>query len=267
MRTLLLICILCSVSGLYGVEAPPTMHVDAGSGEIKPVIGSPGSDDGGFSVNINLGEAQQGTSNAVKLLLLITVLAVAPAFLIMMTSFTRVIIVLGFVRRALGTNTLPPNQAVLGLALFLTMFIMAPTVQSIYNEAYLPFSEKKMAEDDALEVAGDHVRMFMAKHTRRNDLAMFVNMAGGEKPETIKDVPFSTLIPAFITSELKTAFQMGFIIFLPFVIIDLVIAAILMALGMMMLPPVIISLPFKILLFVLIDGWALLTHSIVVSYG
>ena len=273
-----LLCLLLlsmSCQGLWALEAPPVVAFDAASGQVASVdtnVEAAGLDmekeaDGSLSLNINLGSEERGTSNAVKLLLLITVLAIAPAFLVMMTSFTRVIIVLGFVRRALGTNTLPPNQAVLGLALFLTMFIMAPTVQSIYDEAYKPYVDNKMSEDMALETAGDHVRMFMAKHTRRNDLAMFINISGAEKPETIKDVPFTTLIPAFITSELKTAFQMGFIIFLPFVIIDLVIAAILMALGMMMLPPVIISLPFKILLFVLIDGWALLTHSIVASYG
>ena len=220
-----------------------------------------------FSININLGQDQEGTSNAVKLLLLITVLSIAPAFLVMMTSFTRVIIVLGFIRRALGTNTLPPNQAILGLALFMTMFIMAPTIQGIYDEAYVPYAEERISETEAIDRASGHVRLFMAKHTRKNDLAMFVKMSKAERPRTINDVPFTTLVPAFITSELKTAFQMGFIIFLPFVIIDLVIAAILMALGMMMLPPVIISLPFKILLFVLIDGWALLTHSIVASYG
>ena len=144
---------------------------------------------------------------------------------------------------------------------------MAPTAQSLYEEAYLPYVEEQITEEVAIERAEGSVRVFLSKHTRRTDLAMFINVSGAAQPKTMQDVPLTTLIPAFITSELKTAFQMGFIIFLPFVIIDLVIAAVLMALGMMMLPPVIISLPFKILLFVLIDGWALLTHSIITSYG
>lgn len=270
----LLIAYMAGIGGAVtasALEAPPVIssdnvHVTEGVHQAPHIPDGKKSGDL-FNINIDLGDDREGMSKAIKILLTLTVLSVAPAFLIMMTSFTRVIIVLGFVRRALGTNTLPPNQAVLGLALFLTMFIMAPTMETMYDYAYAPYIAEEISEDVALQRAEDTIRAFLAKHTRKNDLSMFINISGGERPNTIQDVPLTTLIPAFITSELKTAFQMGFILFLPFVIIDLVIAAVLMALGMMMLPPVMISLPFKILLFVLIDGWALITHSIVASYG
>lgn len=213
------------------------------------------------------GDEREGASNAVKIMLLITVLAVAPGFLMLMTSFTRIIIVMGFVRRALGTQTLPPNQVLLGLSLFLTFFVMAPQFNAINDNAFQPYLREEISDREALDRATAEVRQFMARHTRKSDLALFVNIAGGPRPETIDDVGFLVLVPAFITSELKTAFQMGFIIFLPFIVIDLVIAAILMALGMMMLPPVMISLPFKVLLFVLVDGWTLLVASLVSSYA
>jgi flagellar biosynthetic protein FliP len=234
---------------------------------IDPVGALNGDAAGGIVLSIDPGRGPEGTSNVVKLMLLITVLAVAPGFIMMMTSFTRIIIVLGFARRALGTQTLPPNQVLLGLALFLTLFIMAPTLTKINNDALQPFLAEEITETVAIERATDHARDFLAAHTRKADLALFLKISGAERPETIDDVPFLTLIPAFITSELKTAFQMGFVLFLPFVVIDLVIAAILMSLGMMMLPPVMISLPFKVLLFVLVDGWTLLVSSLVASYG
>jgi flagellar biosynthetic protein FliP len=183
------------------------------------------------------------------------------------TCFTRVIIVLGFARRALGTQTLPPNQVMVGLAIFLTLFIMAPTVTEIYEQAYAPYVAEEIDDQQALQRGMDSMRAFMAKHTRKSDLALFIRIAGDERPATIADVKMTTLVPAFITSELKTSFQMGFVIFLPFLVIDMVIAAVLMALGMMMLPPVVISLPFKILLFVLVDGWALLVQGLVASYA
>ena len=201
-----------------------------------------------------------------RLLLIITILSVAPGFLMMMTSFTRIIIVLGFVRRAIGTQTLPPNQVMLGLALFLTFFIMAPTFQDLNQEVITPYFAEEIDDGVALDRAESVMKEFMGRHTRSSDLALFVRIAGDERPESLDDVSFWTLVPAFVTSELKTAFQMGFIIFLPFVIIDVVISGVLMALGMMMLPPVMISMPFKILLFVLVDGWALLIQSLVASY-
>ena len=196
-----------------------------------------------------------------KILIVITVLSLAPSFLMMMTCFPRIIIVLGFLRRALGTQTLPPNQVMIGIALFMTFFVMAPTFQDVYDEAYVPYMAETISEDQALINAENVMRGFLAKHTRKNDLIAFIKIAGEERPETVEDVPFTVLIPAFVTSELKTAFQMGFVLFLPFLVIDLVIAALLMALGMMMLPPVVVSLPFKILLFVLVDGWTILLQG------
>ena len=291
LRLLCFLCLLCFVlfpKGLYAVEAPPVVEPDGtGAGELVNVestggdetdaaIIAPGGEDplgalqgdapGRIVIEVG-GNDREGTSNAVKIFLLITVLSIAPGFLMMMTSFTRIIIVMGFVRRALGTQTLPPNQVLLGLSLFLTLFIMAPQFKAINDNALQPYLREEISEEVAVDVATDEVRNFMARHTRKADLALFINIAGEERPETIDDVSFLVLIPAFITSELKTAFQMGFIIFLPFIIIDLVIAAILMALGMMMLPPVMISLPFKILLFVLVDGWTLLVASLVASYA
>jgi flagellar biosynthetic protein FliP len=222
---------------------------------------------GGLVVSIDQPQGTGGWSTAVSILLLITVLAVAPSFLMMVTSFTRIIIVLGFLRRALGTQTLPPNQVMVGLALFLTLFVMAPTLNRINTEAVQPFMSEQITQQVALDNAKSAVKDFMLKHTRKNDLALFIRLAKEERPVSAADVSFTTLVPAFITSELKTAFQMGFIIFLPFLVIDLVISAVLMALGMMMLPPVVVSLPFKILVFVLVDGWVLLMQGLVASYG
>lgn len=223
--------------------------------------------DPGVTISVSPGAGKEGFGSAMTLLLVITALAVAPAFLMMMTSFTRVIIVLGFVRRALGTQTLPPNQVMLGLALFLTLFIMAPTLKRVNDEALQPYLTDTITQPVALERAKGVARDFMLKHTRKNDLALFIRIAGEERPQSAADVSFTTLLPAFMTSELKTAFQMGFILFLPFLVIDLVVAAVLMALGMMMLPPVVVSLPFKILLFVLVDGWVLLLQGLVRSYA
>jgi flagellar biosynthetic protein FliP len=222
---------------------------------------------GGLTVSVASPTGKQGMSSAVSLLLVITVLSIAPAFLMMMTSFTRIIIVLGFLRRALGTQTLPPNQVMVGLALFLTLFVMAPTFNRINSQAVQPYLKEQITQEQAIEQAKAAARDFMAKQTRKADLALFIRLAKEERPATIADVSFTALVPAFITSELKTAFQMGFIIFLPFLVIDLVVSAVLMALGMMMLPPVVVSLPFKILLFVLVDGWTLLMQSLVASYG
>lgn len=201
-------------------------------------------------------------STSVKLLLLLTVFSLAPGILILMTSFTRIVIVLSFVRTSLATQQMPPNQVLVGLALFLTFFIMAPTFQQVYDEALEPLFVEEVTLDEAYESASVPMKEFMAKHTRQKDLALFMNYSGAERPETIQDIPLMTLIPAFAISELKTAFQMGFMIFIPFLVIDMAVASVLMSMGMMMLPPVMISLPFKILLFVLVDGWYLITHSL-----
>lgn len=247
---------------IEGVAAPAPTKVDQ-PGQVLPALPNPGQ----LKLTLDAGAGADGMSNAVSLLLLITVLAVAPAFIMMMTCFTRVIIVLGFVRRALGTQTLPPNQVVVGLALFLSLFIMAPTIKRVETEAWTPLQKQEITQAQALTAAKEAVKEFMLKHTRKNDLALFIRLAKEERPKTAADISFLTLVPAFVTSELKTAFQMGFVIFLPFLVIDLVISAILMSLGMMMLPPVVISLPFKILLFVLVDGWTLIIQGLAASYA
>src|SRR5690625_1772832 len=205
-------------------------------------------------------------STSVKLILLLTILSLAPGILILMTSFTRIIVVLGFVRTSLATQQMPPNQVLIGLALFLTFFVMAPTFQEVYAESLEPLFNEEISLDEAYESASVPLKNFMASHTREKDIALFLNYTDTERPETIQDIPLSTLIPAFAISELKTAFQMGFIIFIPFLIIDMAVASILMSMGMMMLPPVMISLPFKILLFVLVDGWYLITYSLLQGY-
>ncbi|WP_188454377.1 flagellar type III secretion system pore protein FliP [Virgibacillus oceani] len=205
-------------------------------------------------------------ATSVKLLLLLTVLSLAPSILILMTSFTRIIIVLSFVRTSLATQQMPPNQVLIGLALFLTFFIMAPTFNEVYDEALQPLFNEEISLDEAYDKASAPMKDFMAKHTRQKDLALFMNYAELEKPETVQDIPMTTLVPAFAISELKTAFQMGFMIFVPFLIIDMAVASVLMSMGMMMLPPVMISLPFKILLFVLVDGWYLITHSLLEGF-
>src|SRR5699024_8145090 len=201
-------------------------------------------------------------SASVKLLLLFTDLSLAPGIVILMTSFTRIVIVLSFVRTSLATQQMPPNQVLIGLALFLPFFIMAPVFGEVYDDALQPLFDEKITLDEAYDKASAPMKDFMAKHTRQKDLALFMKYAELEKPETVQDIPITTLVPAFAISELKTAFQMGFMIFVPFLIIDMAVASVLMSMGMMMLPPVMISLPFKILLFVLVDGWYLVTHSL-----
>jgi flagellar biosynthetic protein FliP len=204
--------------------------------------------------------------NAVQLLLLVGGISLVPALLFTVTGFTRILIVLGFIRQGLGTNSAPPNQVLVGIAFFLTLFVMSPTINKIKTEAYEPLHAGRITQQVALERAEEPMREFMFDQTRTSDLALFAKLAKIKKPETRKDIPTVVLIPAFTISELKTAFQIGFLIFLPFLIIDLVVGATLMSMGMVMLPPVFISLPFKILLFVLVDGWGLVTRSIVESF-
>jgi flagellar biosynthetic protein FliP len=204
---------------------------------------------------------------ALQILILLTILTLSPSILIMATSFTRILIVLNFVRRALTTQQEPSNQILIGLALFLTFFTMSPVIDQIYKNSVQPFLAKEIDYLEAYDKAITPVREFMFSHTRKTDLALFAGMEGGTKPQTKADFSTLALIPAFMTSEIRTAFQMGVIIFLPFLIIDLVVASILMSMGMIMLPPVMISLPFKILLFVMIDGWNLVIKSLVLSFG
>jgi flagellar biosynthetic protein FliP len=206
-------------------------------------------------------------SLSIQTLLLLTSLSFLPALLLMMTSFTRIVIVMSLLRQAIGTQTSPPNQVVVGLALFLTFFIMAPVADKIYTDAYLPLSENKISFPEALERGSVPLRGFMLKQTREAELTLFTKIAKQPKPASAEQVPMRVLIPAFVTSELKTAFQIGFIVFIPFLIIDMVVASVLMSMGMMMMSPVIVSLPFKIMLFVLVDGWNLLIGSLVQSFG
>ena len=207
------------------------------------------------------------SSNALQILLLIGGLSIIPAILFTVTGFTRILIVLGFIRNALGTQNTPPNQVLIGIALFLTLFVMFPTIKAIKNDAYEPLSKHQITMTQALDRGQEPLREFMFKQTRTQDLSLFVSLAKlKNQPKTRAQVPTYVLIPAFIMSELKTAFQIGFLIFLPFLLIDLIISSTLMSMGMVMLPPTFISLPFKILLFVLVDGWDLVTHSLVASF-
>ncbi len=220
------------------------------------------------SIDLGIGIAESPADVAVTLqiLLLLTILTLAPAILILMTSFTRSVIVLSFIRNALATNQMPPNQVIIGLALFLTFFVMAPVFGTVYQDALVPFLDGDLEVEAALDIALEPLRDFMFTHTRERDLAMLIEARGDEPPQGREDVDTLTLIPAFVISELKTAFQLGFVIFVPFLVIDMIVASTLMAMGMMMLPPVMISLPFKILLFVLMDGWHLVVRSLLLSY-
>ncbi len=205
-------------------------------------------------------------STSVKLVLLLTVLSLAPSILILMTCFTRIVIVLSFTRTALATQQMPPNQVIIGLALFLTFFIMAPTFSEVNEVALQPLFDEEIGLEEAYDRAAMPFKEFMAEHTRQKDLELFINYNKAEAPESVEDIPLTMLVPAFALSEIKTAFQMGFMIFIPFLVIDMVVASVLMSMGMMMLPPVMISLPFKILLFILVDGWYLVMKSLLQSF-
>ncbi len=206
------------------------------------------------------------SGNALQILLLVGGISLVPALLFTVTGFTRILIVLGFIRSGLGTPTAPPNQVLVGIALFLTLFVMAPTFNAINKEAIQPLRAERISQETALKRAEGPMREFMFDQTRSKDIALFAKLAKLDQPKTRADIPTHVLIPAFIISELKTSFQIGFLIFLPFLVIDLVVSATLMSMGMVMLPPVFISLPFKILLFVLVDGWNLITQSLVQSF-
>lgn len=219
-----------------------------------------------FSINIEQEEDPGQVSVVLQIFLLLTVLSIAPALLIMMTSFTRIAIVLSVLRQAIGTHSMPPNQIILGLSLFLTFFIMAPVWEKVNTEAIQPYLEKKITQKQALENAFKPIRSFMFKQTREKDLAMLVQISNTARPKNMDDIPTSVLIPSFILSELKTAFQMAFMLYVPFLVIDMVVASVLLSMGMMMLPPIMISLPFKLMLFVLADGWYLIVGSLVKSF-
>ena len=220
-----------------------------------------------FTVGLEDAESPEQVATVLQVMLLLTVLSLAPAILVMMTSFTRLLVVFSFLRHALGTQSMPPNQILIGLALFLTTFIMAPVWTQINETAYKPYLANELTQREALEIASVPVREFMFKQTREKDLALFIKLAKYDRPFNKEDVPLPALIPAFVISELRTAFTIGFIIYVPFLVIDMVVASVLLSMGMMMLPPIMISLPFKLMLFVLVDGWHLIVGSLVQSFG
>ncbi len=238
------------------VSIPGTAHAQpAVSGALDRAFGSLG------------GSESAGLSLSLQLLLVMGLLTILPSLILMMTSFTRILIVLSILRQALGLQQSPPNQVLIGLALFLSLFIMAPTLEKVNDQAIAPYSAGTINAEQAIVKAGDEFHAFMLRQTRERDLALFADMADAPKFKNQSDVPFSILLPAFVTSELKTAFQIGFMLFLPFLVIDLVVSSVLMSLGMMMMSPMLVSLPFKLLLFVLVDGWAMLLGSLAASFG
>ena len=242
------------------IERPPDPDAAIGNG-------NRGRNEDKATISLDVGGEEGKPSQSLLIIILLTLLAVAPALMIMLTSFTRIVIVLSLTRNALGLQGVPPNQVLVGLALFLSLFVMGPTLSKINEEALQPMLKGDIGQQEAYDVAIVPLRSFMMEQTRPDELAMFVSASTNEKPSTPADVTLSALIPAFILSELKTAFIIGFIIFIPFLVIDMVVSSSLMSMGMMMLPPVLVSLPFKLLLFVLVDGWALVTKSLLTSFG
>ena len=251
-RTAIVILMLLAAGFLLATVSP----CHAQSGVVVPKI------------NIGVGSAKspEEVSNSLRILLVMTVLSLAPALLIMLTSFTRIIIVLSFTRTAIGSPQVPPNSVLVGLALFLTFFTMAPVVQKIHQSAFQPYMEHKISFENATASASGPLKDFMLKQTRTKDIALFINLSKSPRPKTKDDLDMSVVIPAFLISELKTAFTIGFVIFIPFLVIDMVVSVTLMSMGMMMLPPMMVSMPFKILLFVLVDGWHLIVRSIALSF-
>lgn len=219
-------------------------------------------------ISFEVGEAStpEDVSVTIEILFLLTILTLAPAILIMLTSFTRIVVVLSFLRMAIGTQQIPPTQLIVGLSLFLTMFVMGPTMERVYDDAIVPYMEEQMDHETALDLAMRPIRTFMLKNTREKDLALFTKLSRSPRPANVDELTNRVLIPSFVISELKTAFQISFVLFIPFIIIDMVVSSTLLSMGMMMLPPVTVSLPFKILLFVLVDGWHLIVQSIVTSF-
>ncbi len=219
-------------------------------------------------ISVQLGEAKDAgeLSSTLQIVLLITILALAPSIIIMVTSFVRFAVVLSFLRHAIGVQQMPPNQLILALALILTFFVMSPVIDQAYNDGIKPFLDQKISKEEAFDKTVAPVRTFMLAQTREKDLGLFVNIAKMNKPDKPENIPLHVLIPGFVISELRVAFQIAFVLFIPFLVIDMVVASVLMSMGMMMLPPIIVSLPFKILLFVLVDGWYLLVKSLVESF-
>ncbi len=251
--------IIAAISVLT-ILAPTTMALAQGAG---------GGGTGIPKITIGVGDAQDPSdvSTAVKILLLFTVLSLLPSALVMLTSFTRIVVVLGFMRQAMGTHSAPNNQVIIGLSLFLTVFIMWPIFNQIKEQSLDPYMENSISYEEATTLAIKPLRSFMLMHTNQKDLALFAKASRIPKPKTVEDLPIHIVIPAFMTSELRTAFMIGFLIYMPFLIIDMIVASILMSMGMMMLPPIMISLPFKLMVFVLADGWFLIIGSLLKSFG
>ena len=220
-----------------------------------------------LQLNVETAKTPEEVAVVLEIIALLTILALAPAILILMTPFTRLVVVFHFLRQAMGTQSSPPNQVIVGLALFMTFFIIKPVAQDIYQQSLNPYLERQITFDRAFEEAQMPIRKFLLRNTRESDLALFVKGADMKKPETRDDVSLLVLIPAYVISELKTAFIIGFVLYIPFLVIDMVVASVLLAMGMMMLPPIMISLPFKLMLFVLVDGWHLITGSLLKSFG
>lgn len=241
--------------------APP-----ASAPAVTAVPNAPGAVPSQASVSINLGGAVNKPSDSLTIIILLTLIGLAPSLLMMMTSFTRIVVVLSLTRNALGLQAIPPNQVVVGLALFLSLFIMSPVLTKVNTDAVQPYLHGKLTQGQAYNIGRKPVHDWMLKQTRSSELALFVSAEGKAKPKAPDDVSMAALVPAFVLSELKSAFIMGFVIFIPFLVIDLIVSSSLMSMGMMMLPPVLVSLPFKILLFVLIDGWALVVKSLLTSF-
>jgi len=254
LMSLIIVCIIAIPVNAEPVDDTGTSGTATVLDDILPKLGE------------SLTDTPEKTASTIQLLLLLTVLTLVPSILVLMTGFTRIVIVMSFVRNAMGTQQMPPNQVLIGLSLFLTLFLMSPVITEVYDKAYQPMIRNEITQEDALENAMQPIRNFMFKQTRNKDLELFLNLAKQENPESLEEIPSSVLIPAFITSEIKTAFQIGFWLYLPFIIIDMVVASTLMSMGMMMLPPVMISMPFKILLFILVDGWNLVVEGLIKGF-
>lgn len=246
--------------GLFGALLLLTMFASplwAQNGPFLPTL----------KIGLEQTERPQQVSVLLQIIFLMTVLSLAPAILVMMTSFTRLAVVFSMLRQALGTQQMPPNQIIIGLALLLTFFLMSPVYQRIHTEALTPYLAEEISQQEALKKAVDPMRDFMFKQTRKKDLSLFINISQSKKPQNLEEIPTMVLISSFVISELKTAFEIGFMIYIPFLVIDMVVASVLLSMGMMMLPPFMVSLPFKLMLFVLVDGWNLLAGSMIKSFA
>lgn len=254
---LLAVCMSIFISGIYVSAA--TVEDTTERRDINGVLGP-------LEFSLNTSEDEESLASTLQILLILTIITLAPSILIMVTSFTRIIIVLHFARSSLGTQTTPPNQVLIGLALFLTFFIMSPVFTQINEQAITPLSKGEISQEEAFEIGVKPIRTFMLEQTNVKDLRLFMDIAGMSKVDTVDEIPLTVIIPSFIISELRTAFIIGFLIYIPFIVIDMVVASTLMSMGMMMLPPTMISLPFKILLFIVVDGWNLIVGELVKTF-